>query len=111
MSPRLRRGLAALLPVELLPVALLAGCAGAAPPLAKLEPHSKTEFTFEARADLEHPEDSPEAEATRMKWLERALAERGMCPNGYRISDRTLVVAEEAALGQTHNLAYHGRCR
>ena len=91
--------------------ALTAGCAGAEPPLTKFDALSKDEFTFEARAGVEYPEDDPEAEATRMKWLERALADRQMCPGGYEITDRTLVAAEEEALGQTHNVAYHGICK
>ena len=92
-------------------LALTAGCAGAEPPLTKFEALSNNEFTFEARADVEYPEDDADAEAARMKWLEQALADRQMCPDGYRITDRTLVAAQEEALGQTHNVAYHGVCK
>ena len=100
-------------PSSWLVIALLSGCAGAAdePPLTRFEALSNTEFTFEARAGMEYPEDSEQAEATRMQWLEQALADRGMCPNGYAITGRTLVAAKEEALGQTHNVAYHGKCK
>lgn len=91
--------------------ALTAGWAGAEPPLTKFEALLKDEFTFEARADIRYPDDDPDAEATRVKWLERALADRQMCPDGYGITDRTLVAAEEEALGQTHNVADHGICK
>lgn len=92
--------------------ALAAGCTGTEPPLTDFKALSASEFTFEARADAEYPEDDAAAEATRMKWLDQALAERKMCPNGYKISDRTLVAAaEEEELGQTHNVAYHGVCK
>jgi len=90
----------------------IAGCVGKEPPLTKLEVHSKNDFTFEARSGLEYPEDDPHAEANRMKWLEEALADRHLCPNGYNITGRTPVAAEgEEALGQTHNIAYHGVCK
>jgi hypothetical protein len=96
-------------------IAVLAGCGAARPgdepPLTRFEAHSKNEFTFEARAGIEYPEDSEEAEATRMQWLGQALADRGMCPGGYEITGRTLVAAKEEALGQTHNVAYHGKCK
>jgi hypothetical protein len=91
---------------------LTAGCAaGAEPPLTKFEALSNDEFTFEARAGVEYPEDDAEAEATRMDWLEQALADRGMCPDGYEITEKTVVAAEAEALGQTHNVAYHGVCK
>jgi hypothetical protein len=91
---------------------LIAGCAGDEPPLTKFDQISNTEFTFEARANLEYPENDPKAEATRMQWLEKALADKHLCPNGYTIKDRALVAAtEEEALGQTHNIAYHGVCK
>jgi len=45
-----------------------------------------------------------------MAWLEEILAERHLCPNGYTITGRTIVAAEEE-IGQTHNMAYHGVCK
>lgn len=99
-------------PAAWLLAVLTAGCAaGAEPPLTRFEALSNDEFTFEARAGVEYPEDDPDAEATRMNWLEQALADRRMCPNGYEITDKTLVAAEEEALGQTHNVAYSGVCK
>jgi len=89
----------------------IGGCAGAEPPLTKLNVLSNKDFTFEARANLEYPENDPKAEATRISWLEQALADRHLCPNGYTITGRTLVAAEEEELGQTHNVAYHGVCK
>jgi hypothetical protein len=89
----------------------IGGCASDEPPLTKFEQVSDNEFKFEARVGLEYPEDDPEAEATRMAWLEEILAERHLCPNGYTITGRTVVAAEEEAIGQTHNMAYHGVCK
>jgi hypothetical protein len=96
---------------RVLVVLVAAGCAGKEPPLTQFDHVSKNDFTFEARADLEYPEDDPKAEATRMDWLNKALADRHLCPNGYTITDRTKVAAPEQALGQTHNIAYHGVCK
>ena len=90
---------------------LAAGCASDEPPLTTFKTLSKSEFTFEARADMAHPENDPDAEATRMEWLQQALADRQMCRSGYEITGRTLVAAKEEALGQTHNIAYHGVCK
>ena len=102
----------ALKPAAWLLAVVAAGCAaGGEPPLTKFEALSDDEFTFEARAGVEYPEDDPEAEATRMKWLEQALADRRMCPKGYEITEKTVVAAEEQALGQTRNVAYHGVCK
>src|SRR5687767_13215911 len=89
----------------------ISGCAVDKPSLTKFEALSSSEFTFEARADLSYPADDPKAEATRMGWLEKSLAENRLCPNGYTITGRTIVLAEEGALGQTHNVAYHGICK
>jgi hypothetical protein len=50
------------------------------------------------------------AEATRMAWLEKAIADRHLCPRGYIIIGKTFVAAEEVALGQTDNIVYHGLC-
>lgn len=97
--------------VSLLMAVLIAGCAGKEPPMTRFDQVSGKEFTFEARADLEHPEDDAKAEATRMEWLKKAVADKHLCPNGYTITGRTVVAAPEEALGQTHNVAYHGVCK
>jgi hypothetical protein len=89
----------------------IVGCTTNEPPLAQFDHVSKNEFTFEARTGLEYPEDDPKAEATRMDWLNKALAEKHLCPNGYTITGKTVVAAPEKALGQTHNIAYHGVCK
>ena len=96
---------------SVLMVLAAAGCAGKEPPLTRFDQVSQKDFTFEARTGLEYPEDDPKAEATRMEWLNKALADRHLCPNGYTITERTKVAAPEQALGQTHNIAYHGVCK
>ena len=101
----------ALRPVLWLVTALTAGCVGKEPPLTTFTAETSKEFTFEARAGMEYPEHSQAAEATRMQWLDEALADHNMCPNGYQITGRTLVAAKEEELGQTHNVAYHGTCK
>lgn len=97
--------------VSLLMAVFVAGCAGKEPPLTRFDQVSEKEFTFEARADLQYPEDDAKAEATRMDWLNKALADKRLCANGYTITGRTVVAAPEEALGQTHNVAYHGVCK
>jgi hypothetical protein len=92
-------------------VLAVAGCAGKEPPLSRFDQASENDFTLEARAAMQNTEDDPKAEATRMDWLNKALADRHLCPNGYTITDRTKVAAPEQALGQTHNIAYHGVCK
>jgi hypothetical protein len=90
---------------------VVAGCASDEPPVTTFKALSKNEFTFEARADMAYPENDPDAEATRMEWLKQALDDRQMCRDGYNITGHTLVAAKEEALGQTHNIAYHGVCK
>ena len=90
---------------------LLVSCAGREPPLTSFKQISETEFTFEARTGIEYPADDPDTEATHMAWLEGELTQRNLCPNGYRIADRTKIAAPGETIGQTYNMAYHGYCK
>lgn len=91
---------------------LLSSCAGDEPPLSSFKQLSETEFTFEGRTGLEYPADDPETEATHMAWLENELAKRNLCPNGYKITDKTEIAAAGGeVIGQTYNMAYTGVCK
>lgn len=90
---------------------IIGGCAGPEPPLTKFDQLSENEFLFGARTALEYLENDSRAEATRMAWLEKALADRHLCPRGYTIIGKTFVAAEEVELGQTDNIVYHGVCK
>lgn len=93
----------------------LVGCAVAAPPsTARLERLDDTRFRFVAPADRQRPLTDPQAEHTRVRWLERRLADQGLCPRGYRIERRE---ARSDAAGlikpvgyATVDVAYEGRC-
>jgi hypothetical protein len=89
----------------------IGGCAGDEPALTKFHQLSENEFIFEARMDLEHSENDPKAEATLMAWLEKALADRHLCPGGYTITGKIVFAAQEEALGQIPNIAYLSVCK
>ena len=81
-------------------------------PVTPAPTRSAAEFTFEGRTGLEYPADDPETEATHMAWLENELAKRNLCPNGYKITDKTEIAAAGGeVIGQTYNIAYAGVCK
>lgn len=72
---------------------------------------TETGFKYRAPADTSiWPPDDPEAEANRMEWLERYLTDNAMCPNGYRITTRNVVVLRDAPLGTSYDVFYEGEC-
>jgi hypothetical protein len=70
---------------------LLAGCA--APPERvvrdEFEPLGPDKFRYVVTATMLHPANSRDGEHHRIVQLQRHLAERGLCPNGYRVLSRT----------------------
>lgn len=78
---------------------------------SKLERLPENEFKFEVREDIEGAITEEEVEAARIAQLEKYLADRNLCPNGYVIKERFPVVAEDDPLGQEHVIVYHGACK
>jgi hypothetical protein len=67
---------------------------------------SKGTFPYWTVAIPDHPIDSPEAEAWRMRGLEGALAEHGMCASGYKVESRKPKTLSSAQ----YLILYDGHC-
>lgn len=61
-------------------------------------------------ATLTYPEDSPDAEAIRMQWLERYLELNELCLDGYEIVERKAVAKTRGIGGIAHRIVYKGHC-
>ena len=94
-------------------VALASACASVDRlQMSSFEPMPGQEFRFVAdSASLQYPTDSAEGEAVRRAWLEKYLADNGLCPRGYEIVERKPVVTQQTAFGPAHRIFYRGRCK
>jgi hypothetical protein len=64
-------------------------------------------FTFKSQAkDFGHDGDDSKAEAARIDALEQVLRANQMCPKGYTISSRRVIVQT----GEKDEVDYEGRC-
>jgi hypothetical protein len=73
------------------------------------EPGNAETLWFEVRTDSLYPEDSEEAEAARMKWLQAWLDRRGLCPHGNEIVAREAIDRSEMN-PYGFNLRYRLKC-
>lgn len=79
--------------------------------LSSLMPTSESEFRFMSAFDAIYPHNDPAAEAGRQWALEKRLETAGLCPGGYRIVDRTVVVESHSAFGAPMGyIRYLGVC-
>ncbi len=96
-------------------ITLTGGCAAnspaPAPGVTELRPLGSGAYRYESLADASFPEGDAEAEATRLRWLERRLADQGTCPEGYDVTERRPVVVRQAVLGPVHRIEYTVVCR
>jgi hypothetical protein len=64
-------------------------------------------FSFSSRAvDFKHDADDPKAEAARIGILEQHLRTNQMCPKGYALTSRRVIVQ----IGEKDEIDYVGRC-
>lgn len=97
-------------------VSLLTGCASLDRlPMSSFEPFANNsgQAMFRFRADtasIAYPTDTKEGEAVRMGWLEEYLKLNDLCPQGYEIIERKVVVRAETFAGPAHTIYYIGRC-
>lgn len=92
-------------------MANLAACAAVdRPAMTEFEPLEGDSFRFEADADVIYPAASPTAEEERMRWLRTWLDNNSMCADGYRITERKVVLTSEALLGEVNRIYYRGEC-
>jgi hypothetical protein len=93
-------------------VLILGGCATMdRPAMSSFEPLAGDKFRYVAKTDsMVYREDSPEAEAERMRWLQTYLTDNKLCPAGYAISDRKPVLTSDV-IGRTYTIFYTGRCK
>lgn len=81
------------------------------PAMSHFEPMAQDTFRFVAKTDaIAYREDSPDAEAERMRWLQTYLTDNKLCPAGYSITDRKPVVTTDT-FARTHTIFYSGRCK
>jgi hypothetical protein len=100
--------------LALLALLALGGCMDAVnrPTMSEFEPLGGDRFRYEATtAALTDPENDPDAEATRMRWLQTYLSDNGMCPDGYLIDERKPVVRSQTLGLVSHRIYYRGRCK
>jgi hypothetical protein len=90
-------------------------CAPSAPPVStRFEPLDGGRFRFTAPADAARPVADSQAEHARRRWLEQHLAERKLCPHGYRIDSRVAVeerggIVRQVGVGR-YDVIYEGQC-
>jgi len=60
---------------------------------------------------VDYAPDDKDAEAARIRWIEEDLRDNKMCPKGYEITDRKVVVRGHAVLGDLHDIYYYGKCK
>jgi hypothetical protein len=73
----------------------------------EFEPLPENRFRFQAGADsLFHQADDPDAEAQRLKTLQRYLNENHYCLKGYQITERKPVVVDS----DFRRIYYQGVC-
>ena len=89
---------------------LLAGCEYLSKPESTRFDAVEGGFEFRAIADAAYPENTPNGEAWRMKWLRQRLAETGTCPAGFTITSRKPVLLSTGAIGSIYDVYYEGRC-
>jgi hypothetical protein len=92
--------------------ALLTGCATMdRPVMSHFEPLAGDTFRYVAKTDrLAYREDSADAEAERMRWLQTYLNDNKLCPSGYEITSRKPVVTADT-FARAHTIFYAGRCK
>lgn len=78
--------------------------------LTEFEPLEAGAFRYEATSGPAYPLDSPTAEAERIRWLERYLADNALCPDGYQITERKVVLTDQVLFGDIHRIYYSGAC-
>jgi hypothetical protein len=89
---------------------LLSGCAYLHKPESTEFDATADGFAFRAIADAAYPEDTPNGEAWRMRWLEQRLLETGTCPHGYTITSRETERLSTGSLGSIYDVYYEGQC-
>jgi len=101
-----------LLPALLLSaVALLAGCEAVdKPKMTAFQPLDGGGYRYEAMTDATYPENSPEAEATRLRWLEEYLGDGGYCPGGYTVEAREVEVVQTGFFADFKRITYTVAC-
>jgi hypothetical protein len=109
MSRRVRRW------AGLLAALAIVACAPSGPPAStRFEPLDGGRFRFTAPADASRPVTDSQAEHARRRWLEAHLAERKLCPNGYRIDSRVALEERGGYVRQVgvgrYDVVYEGQC-
>ena len=75
-------------------------------------PEADGRFIYISFADeLEYPVNDPDAEATRMRWLNQYIEEEHICPTGqYEVTERTVSVVGSGWIQENYQVVYRGQC-
>lgn len=95
----------------LLAAILIAGCASHDRlAMTEFELLDGGPFRYVADTSLVYPLSTDQAEATRADWLEAYLADNGICPDGYTITERKTVQINDWIGEGVHKIYYTGEC-
>jgi len=79
--------------------------------LTTFEPLKNNRFRYEAKAGPVYRPDTAAGERTRISWLQQYLTDNKLCPNGFTIEQRKVVLVRRAALADLYNIIYYGKCK
>ena len=91
---------------RLIAICCAVGCAACAQidrkPYSEFYLTGANSFRYKASTDFIYPADSPDAEKTRMEWLQRYVDDNAICANGFSVTARTTI--------RQNAIVYEGRC-
>jgi hypothetical protein len=67
-------------------------------------------FVYIADAGAGFGVDDPEAEKTRIRWLEMYLIENHLCFDGYEVKERKATFIRKGIVGDAYSIYYEGVC-
>lgn len=100
--------------VAVLMLLLLAACASSADIRREsaFRPTGPDTFQWQSYGHAGFAEGDAESERRRLAVLAELLEVNEMCPHGFDIDQRQLVVVEDSLVwGKSHRIFYDGRCR
>jgi hypothetical protein len=74
--------------------------------MAKFQPTGSNAFSYTAEYDPAYPLTDERAESVRIVWLTRYVRDSHLCPNGYKIVNRDVVIHD----GESGRIVYEGVC-
>ena len=93
-------------------ICILSGCTTDLdkPSLTEFYPHDDG-FRYKASTALGYEPDNPKAEEYRIRWLNEYVTDNHVCPSGFDVVKRKVVVKREAPLATIADILYEGKCK